>query len=296
MSQQAEFDKLGIIAGGGDLPVILAEATRAEGRPYFVLGVNGFADPDFVKSHGGVMLSIGETGGQIRALKQAEVKTLCFAGLVKRPDFRALRLDRRGMMILPKVIAAAAQGDDSLLRVILSVFETEGFKVVGAETLTGGLLAAAGAVGRLSPNDEQMEDLAKAAYVASEIGRLDIGQGAVSCRGLVLAVEAQEGTDKMLQRCQGLPQELRGDDQQRAGVLVKRPKPQQERRIDLPTIGVRTVEGVAKAGLAGLAVEAGSALLVDRLAIARTADALGVWVYGFTEDELTTLPAYGAPK
>jgi DUF1009 family protein len=120
--------------------------------------------------------------------------------------------------------------------------------------------------------------------VAGEIGRFDIGQGVVVRGGLVLAVEAQEGTDAMLARVAGLPEALRGGEGDRGGVLVKRAKPIQEERIDLPTLGVATVEGAARAGLAGIAGEAGRTLVVDRAGVIAAADALGLFVYGLTPE------------
>ena len=126
-----------------------------------------------------------------------------------------------------------------------------------------------------------MDDIARGASVVAALGDLDIGQGCVVCEGLVLAVEAQEGTDAMLERCAALPETIRGTVNRRRGVLVKRPKPAQERRIDLPTVGVSTVEKVAAAGLAGLAVEAGGALMLGRAEMQATADRLGVFIVGF---------------
>lgn len=276
--------KLGVIAGGGDLPRKLAEGASALGREVFILGVKGFVG-DWIQAYEHIVLSIGETGGQLKALKANGVVDLCFAGIVKRPDFSAIKLDSRGMRMLPRVIAAAAKGDDALMRTMLQLFEDEGFRIVGADDVLADLVLGDEVLGDLHPSDEDVNDIKKAAMVAGEIGKLDIGQGAVVCRGLVLAVEAQEGTDAMLERCAELPISIRGNESQRSGVLVKRPKPQQERRIDLPTIGKETVRRVANAGLAGIAVEAGGALVLEKDVVAREADRLGVWVVGRQFDQ-----------
>jgi DUF1009 family protein len=130
-----------------------------------------------------------------------------------------------------------------------------------------------------------MADIHKAFHVAGEIGRMDIGQGAVVCRGLVLAVEAQEGTDVMLARCAALPAPLRGEPGRPMGVLAKRPKPIQEQRIDLPAIGVTTVLGAARAGLKGVVGEADKVLVLDREAVVEAADRLGLFVYGLGPNE-----------
>jgi hypothetical protein len=183
-------------------------------------------------------------------------------------------------------IAAARKGDDALLRFLIGEFESEGFHVEGAHEVAAGLTLAHGPLGRLAPGPEHQLDMHKAFHVAGEIGRLDVGQGAVVCEGLVLAVEAQEGTDAMLERCVGLPQALRGSPKARRGVLAKRPKPIQEQRVDLPAIGVATVVGAARAGLAGIVGEAGKALVMDHEAVAKAADELGLFVYGLDPSDL----------
>lgn len=211
---------------------------------------------------------------------------MVFAGSLKRPDFSALKLDLKGVQSLPKILAAAKKGDDALLRAVMDVFAEAGFHIVGADDVLNDLLVQAGPLGAMSPGVDHWPDIRRAAEVAKISGSLEIGQGAVSCASLILAVEAQEGTDCMLARVAELPVEIRGMPEARRGVLVKRPKPQQERRIDLPTIGVTTVRGAAKAGLAGIAVEAGAALVVDRENVANAANELGIFIYGFTAAEV----------
>ena len=148
------------------------------------------------------------------------------------------------------------------------------------------LLAPVGVWGAVRPNDAHLADMKRAAAIAAAIGHYDVGQGVVVCDGLALAVEAQEGTDAMVRRVSELPLTVRGSPDARRGVLVKRPKPIQERRIDLPTIGVRTIKGAAAAGLAGVAVEAGGALAVRRAELVAAADSAGLFVYGFTRAEV----------
>lgn len=277
---------LGIIAGLGRLPVQVVEAAGARGQPVYVLRLKGFEEPA-LSAYPGQSVGIAELGKTFKALHQAGCQQVCFAGIVKRPDFSALKPDLKGMSLLPKAIAAARKGDDALLSFMVGIFEAEGFEIIGADEAAGNLTASDGLLAGPQPSEDQFKDLAKAAKVALEIGRLDIGQGAIVADGLVLCVEAQEGTDAMLKRCQTLPAEIRGSETARKGVLVKRPKPQQERRIDLPTIGVPTIEGAAAAGLAGIAFEAGGALLVDAEAVKARADALHVFLYGFAQDWAT---------
>jgi DUF1009 family protein len=275
--------KLGIIAGSGNLPLKIAKNAKNEGRDVFIVGIKGFAEDSLIAAFEGKICSIGEVGKQISALKAAKVDDVCFAGVVKRPDFKSLKLDTKGMLLLPKVISAASKGDDALLTLLVGIIENEGFRVVGAEQVSGDLLSNTGPFGSVQPTEEDLKDLKKAANIASEIGRLDIGQGAVVCRGLVLAVEAQEGTDEMLERCASLPENLRGSTELPSGVLVKIPKPGQERRIDLPTVGMQTLQNVKAANLAGVGIEAEGALILDRDAIIEFADQNDIWVFGFTQ-------------
>jgi DUF1009 family protein len=188
-------------------------------------------------------------------------------------------------MILPSLVMGARKGDDGLLRTIVRLFEKEGFRVEGAHDVAQGLTLGAGPLGRVSPQEEHQEDIFRALDVARAIGRLDVGQGCVSARGLVLAVEAQEGTDAMLRRVAELPSALRGSPDHLVGVLAKAPKPIQERRIDLPTIGLATVQRAAKAGLAGIVGEAGALLILDREQVVAEADALGLFIYGAPPSE-----------
>jgi DUF1009 family protein len=281
--------KLGLIAGGGALPITLARQCQTVGRPYFVVRLKGIADAAMAEFPG-ADIGLAELGKCINAMKAAGCEAICLAGMVRRPDFSALKPDLRGLRALPGAIAAARRGDDALLRFLVGEFEGEGFVVEGAHEVAAGLTLPSGALGRIAPTPDAMADIHKAFAVAGEIGRMDIGQGAVVCDGLVLAVEAQEGTDAMLARCAGLPQELRGQPASPKGVIAKRPKPIQEQRVDLPAIGVTTVEGAARAGLAGVVGEAGKVLVLDRAAVAEAADRLGLYVYGLSQDDLPDYP------
>lgn len=277
--------KLGIIAGGGELPVVLAEHMAATQRPYFVARIAPMADHALEK-HPGAAHGLGAMGARMDAMREAGCDAVVLLGQVARPDLKTLQLDEVAMSMLPAILAAMPHGDDALLRAVLSEHEKAGFRVVGAEQAMSDLLAPPGAWGAIAPNAAQLADITKAAKVAAASGAFDIGQGVVVCDGLVLAVEAQEGTDAMLRRVAELPTTIRGTQQARRGVLLKRPKPIQERRIDLPTIGVRTIEGAANAGLVGVAVEAQGALAVRRADIIAAANRAGIFVYGFTHQEV----------
>lgn len=271
--------KLGLIAGGGDLPLTLARHCRATGRPFHVIRLRGFADAALAEFNG-TDVGLAELGKGVSVLRKAGCSSICLAGLVARPDLRNLRPDLRGLAALPGVIAAAARGDDALLSHLLGVFEHEGFSVEGAHQVMEGLTLGRGPLGDVYPAAEHLVDIGRALEAARAIGRLDIGQACVSCAGVVLALEAQEGTDAMLERVAALPHALRGDAQHRRGVLAKACKPGQELRVDLPTIGPTTVDRAVAAGLAGIVGETGRLLVVDREATRAAADAAGLFILG----------------
>lgn len=276
---------LGIIAGGGELPLAIARAAEADGRTVFVLALSGMANPSDVAGFPHAFASLGELGKAIRVLKEAGCSEVTLAGKVARPEFSKLKLDPRGALALPRVMAAALKGDDALLRALVAIFEKEGMRVIGSADAACGLVAPLGPLGKFSPAPQHDADILHAIRVVVALGTLDIGQAAVVCEGLVLAVEAAEGTDAMLARVATLPGALRGTPKSPKGVLVKAAKPNQERRVDLPVIGVRTVELVSAAGLSGIAVEGGAALVMNRAQVTEAADRLGLFIFGFAPED-----------
>lgn len=271
---------LGLVAGAGQLPVAVAAGA---GKALYVVRLKGLADDTLARYPGGEF-GLGQLGGVVEAFRKADVRRVVFAGKVDRPDFSTLKLDWRAARALPRILAAAPRGDDALMRAVLAEFEREGFEIVGVEQVLDALLAAPGPLGSQGPDAAAMTDIATAQRAAQAIGDLDIGQAAVACGGIVLAVEAQEGTDQMLARVASLPARLRGTAETRRGVLVKTPKPGQDRRIDLPTIGLETLNGASLAGLAGIAVSAGGALIVDKKAMTAAADEAGMFIYGIPQE------------
>ena len=187
----------------------------------------------------------------------------------------SLRLDGRAFKLMAALRGA---GDDKLLTAIIGALEGEGFRVVGIDSILPEILAPMGVFGAVSPDQGARADIAVGCRVARIIGSLDIGQAVVVQQGMVLGVEAIEGTDALLRRCRALRREGPG------GVLVKLKKPGQEMRADLPAIGTETVNGALAAGLKGIAIEAGGALVINRAAVVEAADAAGLFVIGVTPD------------
>jgi DUF1009 family protein len=275
--------KLGLIAGGGALPLSLAARCEASGRPLFVVRLKGFASAELSR-YPGADIGVAEIGKLFSTLHREACEAVCFVGVVKRPDFAALKPDLRGLSLLPGVVAAASGGDDALLRHLLSLFEREGFTVEGAHEVDDAMTLPKGPLGRHAAGPDHASDLAQAIAAARTLGGFDIGQAVVVAGGLVLAVEAQEGTEAMLRRCGELPTHLRGTPDARVGVLVKWPKSIQDRRVDLPVFGPDTVLRAAEAGLAGLAGEAGGVLLLQRDDLIAAADRLGLFVQGMASE------------
>lgn len=274
---------LGLFVGGGDIPKLIAEHTKQSGDPIHLVVCKGY-ESDWMLGYSHEVCGLTEFGKQVRSLKKNGCDKLCIIGNVKRPDFSNLKPDMKGLKVLPKILKAAKKGDDSLLRAVVNIFESEGIQVIGAHEVLSDLTLDAGIIGQVVPAPDDVEDITKAYEIAGEIGALDIGQGAVVCSGLVLAVEAQEGTDEMLKRVARLPDNIRGDENERRGALVKRPKPMQETRVDLPTLGVDTIRNAAAAGLKTVAVVEKSALWVNIEEMRSLADTLGVALVSLKSD------------
>ena len=266
--------KLGIVAGGGTLPAQIIEACRKSGRDFFVIALKGQAPSGSFADVPHVWLRVGAAGEAIARLKNAGCKELVMAGAVARPPWWALRPDGWTTGFLARS-RARILGDDGLLKALIRTLEDdEGFRVVGADTLVPGLLATEGVYGQVKPDQQAQDDIEQGIGAALEIGGRDIGQGVVVQLGEVLAVEDVNGTDAMLKQAGRMRLDGPG------GVLVKIRKPGQEQRADLPTIGPATVAAAWRAGVRGIAVEAGGTLVLEREALIEEADRAGLFVIG----------------
>ena len=269
---------LGIVAGSGGLPRRLIESCRGAGREVFVIAIEGETDPATVERVPHAWCRIGKAAPMLDRLRANGVEELVLAGAVRRPSLAGLRPDWRTMRFLARV-GYRALGDDGLLRAVVSELEREGFRVIGADQLLDEAALPEGPLGRVRPDADALADIAHGLSLARAIGALDIGQAVVVQQGLVLGVEAIEGTDGLLRRCAALRRDGPG------GVLVKAEKPGQERRADRPTIGPQTVILSAESGLSGIAAEAGATLVIDRDEVVRLADRTGLFVVGVRSAE-----------
>ncbi len=262
-----QLPTLGIIAGAGALPGLLVSAARAQGRAFTVLGIAGFADQGLADH----WIHMGEAGRAFDLLRAAGVKDVVLAGGLRRPALSDIKPDLKGAAILARIAARLMPGvgDDTLLSAVIAEFEREGFRVVGADQVLSDLLAPPGPLSKLEPDARALADIAIGLEAARSLGAADKGQAVIVSDGAVIGCEDVHGTDALIAR-HGKP----------GSVLVKAKKPQQERRADLPTIGPATVSNAARAGLKGIAVEAGHTLILGRAEVAAAADAAGLFVVG----------------
>ncbi|MBM3541461.1 MAG: LpxI family protein, partial [Alphaproteobacteria bacterium] len=225
--------KLGILAGRGELPGLIAAACRARGQEFFVVAFEGHAEPRTVEGVPHAWFRLGAGGAALVRLKAEGVTELVMAGGIRRPSLAELRPDLRTARFFAKV-GIGALGDDGLLSAIIRELEAEGFRVVGVDSVLADLVAPEGNLTRATPDTGALADIAHGFAVVRALGAVDVGQAAVVQQGLVLGVEAIEGTDALIARAGTLRREGPG------GVLVKARKPGQERRADLPVVGPAT--------------------------------------------------------
>ena len=252
-------DPVAVVCGGGSLPATVADALVGQGRGVVMFPLHGWADPAAVERFRHHWIHIGQLGRFSRLARSEGCRDLVLIGTLVRPTIRQLRLDIETLRVMPRIIRAYRGGDDHLLSGIGRILEDYGFRLVGAHEVAPQILAPLGHVGRFAPTPRDEADITRA---------------------LALEVEAAEGTDHMLAHIAEMRRGGRIRSAAGTGVLVKAPKPSQDRRFDLPTVGPSTVEHIAAAGLAGLAVVAGGVIIVEPARVMALADKANIFVAG----------------
>jgi DUF1009 family protein len=279
----AKSDPLAIICGGGSFPGAVADAVARRGRRPVMFGIRGWADAAVIERYAHYWIPIGQAGRFFRLAKAENCREVLFIGTVLRPPITQLRLDWQTIKAMPGLVRAYRGGDDKLISGVAKIAESGGLRVVGVKDVAPEIFVPEGALGRYQPSARDMADIARAFAVIAALGPFDVGQAAVVANNNVLGVEAAEGTDNLLARIAELRRIGRVTLPPGMGVLVKAPKPGQDRRFDLPSIGPRTIENVARAGLAGLAVAAGTTMIAEGEAVTAAADREKVFVVGVRE-------------
>ena len=272
-----------VVCGGGSLPATVADALAEQGRGVVMFPLYGWADPDSMARFRHHWIHIGQFGRFARLARAEGCRDLVLIGTLVRPPIRQIRLDLVTLRVMPRIIRAYAGGDDHLLSGIGRILEDYGFRLLGAHEVAPQILARPGRLGHCAPGARDEADIARALALLAAIGPFDVGQAVVVANGHVLAVEAAEGTDRMLAHLAEMRRSGRIRAPLGAGVLVKAPKPSQDRRFDLPAIGPSTIAGVAAAGLAGIAVSAGGVIIAEPARVMALADAANLFVTGVTE-------------
>ncbi|GJL84843.1 MAG: hypothetical protein DHS20C02_06180 [Micavibrio sp.] len=272
-SLNQEIPILGIVAGGGVLPERLAQACESLGVEPFIVAFEGHTDMNVVQGRAHMIGRMSGAGSIIKTLRAHNIKDLVLIGAMRRPHFSELRPDLFTAGFIMR-LGMRALGDSDMLSAIRADLEKHGFTLHGVHEFINDLLMQEGVLGRHKPTKADWVDIERGMEVSQKIGALDVGQSVIVQGGVVLGVEAVEGTDELIRRCGALKRKAPG------GVLVKTCKPQQDRDFDLPTIGPDTINNVAKAGLAGIAIHAGDSLLIDPQKVAEIADRNKMFVIG----------------
>jgi DUF1009 family protein len=288
MDRRAGQGRLAIVAGSGKLPVHVAEAARATGEEPLIFPLLGESDADWTGFET-FAVGIGDVAGFKSKARAAAVDRIVLSGGVRlRPSWNDMRLNLGTIWRLPKLVGTLIHGGDNLvLTTAIGLLEDKGMRVIGAHEVAPDLVARIGPIGKHEPDQQSQADIKVSIRAARLLGELDIGQGVIAVGGRVVALEGPEGTDSMIGRINEL--RTRGRiSVNRKGVLVKLCKPGQDVRVDLPSAGLSTVTHALEAGLAGIALEAGRALLLDQPEAVEFADRNGLFIVGIDPDTIGT--------
>jgi DUF1009 family protein len=279
----AAGDSVALICGGGSFPGAVADAIVRRGRRPVVFAIKGWADPKVVEQHPHHWIALGQFGRFLRLARAEQCRDVLFIGTLLRPPLSQIRLDWQTIRLMPRIVRSFRGGDDRLLSGMAQIMEDEGLRIIGLKRVAPDVVVPEGVLGRCQPSPIDRADIARALDLLARLGPFDVGQAAVVADNNVLAVEAAEGTDNMLRRVAELRGQGRVTAAQGRGVLVKAPKPSQDRRFDLPAIGPQTVANVAAAGLAGVAVAAGNTIIADATETIAAADRDKIFVVGVSQ-------------
>ncbi|MDO9427998.1 MAG: UDP-2,3-diacylglucosamine diphosphatase LpxI [Methylobacterium sp.] len=281
---RAQPAPLVLVAGAGRLPELVAESLDRAGRPFRILAIRGFAERT-MRARAEACVDLLDIAGVLAILKAWGPVSVVPAGGVARPNPAAILNAAAALRNRDALKAIAGGGDDRLLRGALALLEENGHAVVGVHEVAPDLLSPEGVMGRHAPDAAALASIATGRTLLSALAPYDVGQAAVVAAQRALTVEGPEGTDRMLARARALGRKPFGFGASQPGtVLVKVAKTGQDLRVDLPAVGPRTVAAAAAAGCAGLAIQAGFTLIIDRPATVAAADRAGLFLIGLRID------------
>jgi DUF1009 family protein len=274
--QLSKIKKLGILAGSGNLPKHVVEACKTKDINYCIIGFEDETDEDILLDLKAYKFKVYAISKIINKLKEEGVTHVTLAGRVKRTDLTRLLLDLKGAKLLALIIKSGL-ADNSVLMTILNFIEREGFEIIPPELIASDVVIQKGCITKAKPDDSAEKDISQGVKILKGIATFDVGQSLAIQGGLTLGVEAAEGTDELIRRCGEVRQQGLGDE---APILIKISKPNQDRRVDLPCIGPQTIENAFKYGFRGLAVEAGSTLVLDQEETVKLANKYKIFIVG----------------
>lgn len=267
--------KLGIIAGGGNLPKKVIQICKQINRPHFIVAFEGMTDLETVAGSPHEFRGLGEIEATLNKLKEEGCEEVTFVGRIERPSFSTLKMDKRAASLMAKA-ALRGFGDNAVLSLILEEIEKDGFKVVGAQDILTDIMAPEGVMGSCKPDEQAERDIKRGQDILRQMAPADVGQSVIVQQEIVLGIEAVEGTDALIDRCVASKRE--GP----AGILVKMRKTNQEIRVDLPTIGPETIKKIHAAGFRGIAVEAQGTIILNRPEVIDLANQYGIFLVGIS--------------
>lgn len=260
---------LAIFAGRGNLPQILLDDCLKKNRPFVLFQLASEIYEIDYSHFNPIKVGYGEVEKFLKILEENNAKEIVFIGAVSKPNFSQVKVDKTGAIMLAKILANKILGDDAVLKTIENFFEKRGFKILAINDLLDCVLSQKTCLTNVNPSKQDLEEIAIGKKAVEHFGKFDVGQSLVIAQKQIIAIEALEGTDSMIKRCENL---------RAGGILVKMKKPKQSRKMDLPTIGVLTIQNCAKSGIKGIALQAKSTLIIDKEAVIKAANELGIFI------------------
>lgn len=273
MQDNSNLFPIAIFAGRGQLPKILIDDCLKKNRNFVLFLLLGETyDIDY--SHfNPTTIGYGEVEKFLKIIRDAKINNLVFIGAVTKPNFSSLKVDKKGAILLTKIIANKILGDDAVLRTVINFFEKEGLKILRIDELLDCIISTKTTITKIIPSPKDFIDIEIGSKAIRHFSRFDVGQSLVVSQRQIIAVEAVEGTDAMIERCKHL-----NIDYAKNAILIKMKKTGQTRKADLPTIGISTIEKCYQSSIIGIAIQANATLVLDKENLIKKADELGLFI------------------